>query len=84
MELLPQIIFLTFFFFDIGFINRAAYQSTVSQIKSALGDFLTAVDVLLLKERCDDVQKELYFEKVLDTLKSTREALAVSHIIYEL
>jgi hypothetical protein len=49
----------------------------VSQIKSALGDFLIAVDVLLLKERCDDVQKELYFEKVLETLEVTRDALAV-------
>ncbi len=54
----------------------------MSQLKSALGDFLTAVDVLLLKERADEVQKELYFEKVLDTLKVTRDALAVSDYKY--
>jgi len=60
-------------------ISSAAYQGAVSQIKSALSDFLTSVDVLLLQDpSSDEAQRQVYFHKLLDTLKVTREALTVS------
>lgn len=65
----------------VNFAVRSAYKHTVSQLKEAIGEFLTAVDVLVLKERGvddDTVQKDMHLDKVLDTLQTTRDALAVS------
>ena len=62
-------------------VFSAGYQSGISQVKAALSDFLTSVDALLLKDHYDDGQRELYVEKLLGTLKTTREALVVSVII---
>jgi len=42
-----------------------------------LSDFLTAVDALLLKEGYDDAQRELYFEKVQESIATSRDALSV-------
>ena len=61
-------------------IFSAGYQSGVSQVKAALSDFLTSVDTLLLKDHYDDGQRELYVEKLLGTLQTTREALVVSYV----
>lgn len=60
--------------------RSAQFQSIISQLKTVLSDFLTAVDALLLKEGYDDAQRELYFEKVHESIATSRDALSVSFI----
>ncbi|CAL8088349.1 unnamed protein product [Orchesella dallaii] len=56
--------------------DSAQFQSIISQLKTVLSDFLTAVDALLLKEGYDDSQRELYFEKVQESIATSRDALS--------
>lgn len=63
--------------FVCGF-SSAQFQSIISQLKTVLSDFLTAVDALLLKEGYDDAQRELYFAKVHESIATSRDALSVS------
>lgn len=58
--------------------DSAQFQSIVSQLKNVLSDFLTAIDALLLKEGYDDAQREVYYEKVHESIATSRDALSVS------